>query len=179
MHLSFKSCCCHLWTQTWTFMSSAPSLTLFFLSSSCQLSMPIIVHMCNLLCVCVTIMSHVWMTCCKSFHVVKLGLFRFAKQFVLLRPMSVVAGAESSSFGHGLCCCLKKKRKKKEQKQKCFFVCFCFKWLMYLCDIVCGDVCTLWDVLVWHCVRWCMYSVAYCGLFLFLSLFPGRLTKRQ
>ena len=58
---------------------------------------------------------------------VKLGLFRFAKQFVLLRPMSVVAGAESSSFGHGLCCCLKKKREKKEQKQKCFFVCFCFK----------------------------------------------------
>ena len=62
------------------------------------------------------------MTCCKSLHVVKLGLFRLAKQFVLLRPMSVVAGAESSSFGHGLCCCLKKKRKKNKNKSGFLFV---------------------------------------------------------
>ena len=80
---------------------------------------------CVCVCVCVTIMSHVWMTCCKSFHVVKLGLFRFAKRFVLLRPMSVVAGAESSSFSHGLCCCLKKKRKKRT-KTKVFFCLFLF-----------------------------------------------------
>lgn len=71
---------------------------------SCQLSVPIIVHMCNLLCECVCVLRLCHM--CEWLAVkayMWVCLFRFAKQFVLLRPMSVVAGAESSSFSHGLC----------------------------------------------------------------------------